>query len=88
MKDRLKTVERALTGNTGVVEINRTLRDAIQRIVMDPEQGRLWIRWHHSEEVQDIPCVTRHMRWEDMRETKPPMHALFPDKATANSEAQ
>jgi DNA invertase Pin-like site-specific DNA recombinase len=79
VRDRLKAVERALTGNTNVVETNTVLRDAIRRIVLDPEQGRLWVRWHHSEEIQDIPCATRHMNWEDFRETHPPLHTLFPE---------
>jgi DNA invertase Pin-like site-specific DNA recombinase len=79
VKDRLKAVERALTSKTDIAEINEVLRDAIRRIVLDPEQGELWIRWHHSEEIQDVPCVTRHMDWTEMRETTPPMHALFPD---------
>ncbi|SFM34747.1 Recombinase zinc beta ribbon domain-containing protein [Bradyrhizobium sp. Rc3b] len=79
VKDRLKAVERALSGNTDTVEINGVLRDAIRRVVLDPEQGHLWVRWHHSDEVQDVPCATRHMSWEDFRETKPPMRALFPD---------
>ena len=82
VKDRLKAVERALTGNEDVTEVNQTLRDAIRRIVIDPEQGRLWIRWHHSDEVQDILCITRHMDWTEMREIKPPSQALFPDKQT------
>jgi DNA invertase Pin-like site-specific DNA recombinase len=79
VKDRLKAVERALTGNTDVAETNKVLRDAIRRIVLDPEQGQLWIRWHHSDDVQNILCITRHMDWTPMRETIPPMHALFPE---------
>ncbi|MGY2984456.1 MULTISPECIES: recombinase family protein [Bradyrhizobium] len=82
VKDRLKAVERALTGKADVVEVNEVLRDAIRRVVLDPEQGHLWVRWHHSEEIQDILCVTRHMDWTEMRETTPPMHALFPEQAT------
>jgi hypothetical protein len=62
-----------------VSETNRVLREAIRRVVLDPEQGRLWVRWHHSDEVQDIVCATRHMIWEDFRETKPPLQALFPE---------
>lgn len=83
VKDRLKAVERALTGNEDVTEVNRTLRDAMRRIVVDPVQGHLWIRWHHSEEVQDVLLVTRHMSFEELRETIPPMHALFPEKTDA-----
>ncbi|MBR1280329.1 recombinase family protein [Bradyrhizobium sp. AUGA SZCCT0283] len=84
VKDRLKAVAQALTNNADVVETNRTLRDAIRRIVLDPEQGYLWIRWHHSDEVQDILCASRHMNFEEFRETTPPLQALFPENATAN----
>ncbi len=80
VKDRLKAVERALTGNEDVTEVNKTLRDAMRRIVVDPAQGRLWIRWHHSEEIQGVLLITRHMSFEELRETVPPMHALFPEK--------
>jgi DNA invertase Pin-like site-specific DNA recombinase len=86
VKDRLKSVEHVLTNDAGVIETNRVLRDAIRRIVLDPEQGCLWIRWHHSEEAQDITLVTRHMDWTEMRETKPPMHALFPEKSERPEE--
>jgi DNA invertase Pin-like site-specific DNA recombinase len=79
VKDRLKAVEKALRNpKATVAETNRVLREAIRRIVLDPEQGRLWVRWHHSDEVQDIMCVTRHTDWSPMRDTTPPMHALFP----------
>ncbi|MBI5322735.1 recombinase family protein [Bradyrhizobium sp.] len=80
VKDRLKAVERVLASNKETVtETNKTLRDAIRRIVMDPVQGRLWVRWHHSEEPQDILCVTRHTTWEE-GDITPPMQALFPEK--------
>jgi hypothetical protein len=74
-------VERALTGTTGVAETNAALRDAIRRIVLDPEQGMLWVRWHHSDETQGVLCITRHFKWEAMRETREPLSALFPEKA-------
>jgi DNA invertase Pin-like site-specific DNA recombinase len=81
VKDRLKAVEKSLRNpKATTAETNRVLREAIRRIVLDPEQGRLWMRWHHSDEVQDIMCATRHTDWTPMRETTPPMHALFPDK--------
>lgn len=85
VKDRLKAVERVLTSSHDVKEVNTALRDAIRRIVLDPEQGHLWVRWHHSTEVQDVPCATRHMGWTEMRETTPPMHALFPEGLPADS---
>jgi hypothetical protein len=81
VKDRLKAVEKTLRDKgTTVVETNGALREAIRRIVLDPEQGRLWVRWHHSDEVQDIMCITKHTSWDDMREIEPPMKALFPEK--------
>jgi hypothetical protein len=39
VKDRLKAVERVLTQNVGVIETNTVLRDAVRRVVLDPEQG-------------------------------------------------
>jgi hypothetical protein len=89
VKGRLKAVERVLSTDTDTTETNRALRDAIRRIVVDPENGKLWVRWHHSDETQGISCVTRHMIWEDMREIKEPLHALFPERAAdANSNQQ
>jgi hypothetical protein len=88
VKDRLKAVERVLTQKTGIIETNTVLRDAIRRIVLDPTSGRLWIRWQHAEEVQDIMFATRHMDWTPMRETQPPMHALFPEKHDGQPKEQ
>jgi hypothetical protein len=87
VKGRLKAVERVLTQSTGVIETNAVLRDAIHRIVLDPEQGRLWIRWHHSEETQDILLITRHMDWTP-GVTQPPMAALFPEKHDGQPKEQ
>jgi hypothetical protein len=80
VKGRLKAVQNVLTQKTGVIETNTVLRDAIRRIVLDPVNGRLWIRWQHSEEIQDIVFGGRHMDWTPMRDIEPPMHALFPEK--------
>lgn len=85
VKDRLKAVEHVLTQSSDIAEANTALRDAIRRIVLDPVQGHLWIRWHHSEEIQDVPCGTRHMDWTEMRDTTAPMHALFPEQKTDQS---
>jgi hypothetical protein len=87
VKDRLKAVERVLTQKTGVIETNTVLRDAIRRIVLDPENGCLWIRWQHSEEIQDIIFASRHTDWTT-REIQPPMHALFPEKNEQPKEQQ
>lgn len=88
VKDRLKAVERALTSNTDVVETNAVLRDAIRRIVLDPEQGMLWVRWHHSDETQGVLCITRHFEWDHRQETREPLSALFPEKAMADKNTE
>jgi len=81
VKDRLKAVERVLNGNNAdIADTNNVLREAIRRIVIDPQQGRLWVRWHHSEEPQDILCVTRHTQWRELEPIHPPLQALFPAK--------
>ena len=86
VKGRLKAVERVLTHDIDTVETNAVLRDAIRRIVLDPEQGYLWVRWQHSDEIQDILCITRHTDWTEMRETEAPMQALFPEKNGRSEE--
>lgn len=88
VKDRLKAVERALTSNTDAGGTNAVLRDAIRRIVLDPEQGMLWVRWHHSDETQGITCITRHYKWEDMHEAREPVAALFPERATSANQIE
>jgi DNA invertase Pin-like site-specific DNA recombinase len=80
VRDRLKAVGKVLRAPVAsVVDTNRVLREAIRRIVIDPEQGMLWVRWHHSDEVQDVLYPSRHRIWEDFRETTTPMSALFPE---------
>jgi hypothetical protein len=71
VRDRLKAVQRVLTSALSVEETNQALRQAIRRIVLDPEQGMLWVQWHHSEELQDITCVSKHKTWDE-GEIKPP----------------
>ncbi len=47
-----------------VTETNRVLREAISRIVVDPEQAELVVWWHHADEPSEpIYFVSRHMRW-------------------------
>jgi hypothetical protein len=75
VKDRLNAVQKVLSSNTSVAETNQALRQAMQRIMLDPEQGRLWIRWHHSEEMQDIVCVSKHKSWDETEITPPPITA-------------
>jgi DNA invertase Pin-like site-specific DNA recombinase len=67
VRDRLKAVKKALEANTlNVVATNQALRQAVSRIVLDPEKARLEVYWHHSPEtVQVINFHTRHMRWDE-----------------------
>ncbi|MEY9573683.1 hypothetical protein ABIE88_001259 [Bradyrhizobium diazoefficiens] len=88
VRDRLKAVERALSSNTDAGGTNAVLRDAIRRIVLDPEQGMLWVRWHHSDETQGITCITRHYKWKDMHEAREPVSALFPERAMSANQIQ
>ena len=71
VRDMLKAVQEALSSNKDVTEINQALRQAIRRIMLDPEQGRLWVQWHHSDEIQDILCVSKHTSWKEGEITTP-----------------
>jgi DNA invertase Pin-like site-specific DNA recombinase len=65
VRDRLKAVKKALGSATmNVIATNQALRQAMSRIVLDPEKARLEVYWHHAPEaVQVINFYTRHMRW-------------------------
>lgn len=72
VRDRLKAAQEALTSPGMDVSVtNGALRQAVRRIMMDPEQGRLWVQWHHSEDVQDIVCISKHTRWREGVVTPP-----------------
>lgn len=66
VRDRLRAVKKALEADTvNVVTANQALRQAVSRIVLDPEKARLEVYWHHSpENVQVINFSTRHKRWD------------------------
>jgi len=66
VRDRLKAVKKALGSATvNVVATNQALRQAISRIVMDPEKAMLEVYWHHApQDVQAIHFYTRHKRWD------------------------
>jgi DNA invertase Pin-like site-specific DNA recombinase len=66
VRDRLKAVKKALgSGIVNVVTTNQALRQAMSRIVLDPEKARLEVYWHHAPEaVQVINFYTRHKRWD------------------------
>jgi hypothetical protein len=66
VRDRLKALKKALGAATvDVVATNQALRQAVSRIVLDPEQAQMELYWHHApESVQVINFYTRHMRWD------------------------
>lgn len=44
-----------------VADVNKALKEAVSRIVIDPEAGQLAIYWHHSTEATDGgPFFSRH----------------------------
>jgi hypothetical protein len=67
VRDRLKAVKNTLEADTvNVVATNQALRQAISRIVLDPEKAQMELYWHHApESVQVIHFYTRHMRWDE-----------------------
>ncbi|THD46738.1 MAG: hypothetical protein E8A46_25705 [Bradyrhizobium sp.] len=66
VRDRLKAVKKTLEADTvDVVVTNQALRQAVSRIVLDPEKARMELYWHHApENVQVIHFHTRHARWD------------------------
>jgi DNA invertase Pin-like site-specific DNA recombinase len=74
VRDRLKAVQDTLTGKgKSVTETNQALRQAIRRMLLDPEQGRIWVQWQHSDEIQDIICVSKQTSWKEGAITTPPI---------------
>jgi DNA invertase Pin-like site-specific DNA recombinase len=61
---RLVALEGALVRvPRSVAEVNRALKEAVSKIILDPEAGRLAIYWHHdSEPTEDVPFFSRHLR--------------------------
>lgn len=43
-----------------VGEVNRCLKATLERIVMDPLEGRLWLHWRDAEEVDYVILPSRH----------------------------
>jgi DNA invertase Pin-like site-specific DNA recombinase len=61
---RLNTLREALQRKPlDVVTANSTLKEAVSKIVMDAEAGRLVIYWRHAEEPSEgVPVHSRHSR--------------------------
>jgi Recombinase/Recombinase zinc beta ribbon domain len=61
---RLKALEQALTRKPlNVVEANKTLKEAVSHIVINPETAELVLHWHHAPEqpTEAGPFASRHM---------------------------
>ena len=60
--EALKTALRRRPLN--VSEVNKVLKEAVNKIVFDPEAGRLAIHWQHAPErpTEDVPFASRHTR--------------------------
>ena len=64
VKLRLAAVERALTKEPmDDAEANKALREAVRKLTMRPQEGRLDILWHHADEPQQISFITRRFDW-------------------------
>jgi hypothetical protein len=66
---RLDAIRQALTQKPVIVaEANKTLKQAVSKIVMDTEDATMTVYWHHADEPSDpIYFVSRHKRWEAPR---------------------
>jgi DNA invertase Pin-like site-specific DNA recombinase len=47
-----------------VSKTNAALKQAVSRIVVDPERATITIHWRHSDETRDIWFYSRHFRWD------------------------
>jgi DNA invertase Pin-like site-specific DNA recombinase len=61
---RIGAIHQAATRKPMVVqEINKALKQAVSKIVFDPEEGGLTVWWHHADAPSDpIPFVSRHIK--------------------------
>jgi hypothetical protein len=72
VRRRLTALGKALRRKPlNVVEANKALKEAVSKIVLDPEAGDLTIHWHHSEvSTEGGPFYSRHCRiFDDVSET-------------------
>jgi DNA invertase Pin-like site-specific DNA recombinase len=62
---RLRALRDALRSKPfAVADVNKVLKEAVGKIILDPEAGRLTIYWHHAPEnpTSDVPFYSRHSR--------------------------
>jgi hypothetical protein len=62
VRHRLSALSLALRRKPfNVTDVNKALREAVSKIVLDAEAGRLTIHWHHtSVPTDDVPFFSRH----------------------------
>jgi len=61
---RLEAIEQTLLEiPLDVPRANVVLREAIERMVMFPDEGRLFIHWRHADEPQDAVLTTSRFDW-------------------------
>jgi len=65
VRRKLETIERALLATPlDVRTANTVLREAIQKMVMVPSEGRMFVYWRQAEAPQEIIFMTRRFQWE------------------------
>ncbi|MCK1678520.1 zinc ribbon domain-containing protein [Bradyrhizobium sp. 147] len=65
VEKRLAAVEQALSAEPmNTEEANKALRGAVSKMVMRPQEGRLNIRWHHAEQIQETVFLTSRFDWD------------------------
>lgn len=47
-----------------VAAANRRLKEAVRKIVIDPEDATLSIHWHHADQESEVMFHSRHKRWD------------------------
>jgi DNA invertase Pin-like site-specific DNA recombinase len=63
VRRRLQAIREALRPKAfNVAVVNKTLKEAMSRIVIDPEEGTFSIYWHHAPEnpTEGAPFLSRH----------------------------
>jgi hypothetical protein len=52
-----------------VSDVNKALKEAVSKIVIDPEAGSLTIHWHHADESSRGVLVFRQAIRQGLRKT-------------------
>jgi DNA invertase Pin-like site-specific DNA recombinase len=64
VRRRLSAIEQALTEQPlDIHKANAALREAIERMVIFPAEGRIEIFWRHADQPQDAVLLTRKFDW-------------------------